>query len=328
MSKKTIKWGILGAGWISSKFVRDLAYAEGAEVTAVAARSLEKAAAFAKEYGIPRAYGSYEELANAPDVDAIYIGTIHPAHHENLLTCLKAGKAVLCEKPFTMTAAEAREAVQVAEENGAFLMEAMWSRFLPPLRQVSEWLAEGRIGEVRLLKADFGFNTDWNPEGRLLDPKQGGGALMDAGIYPISLASFVFGRKPNTIQSTVHMGETGVDEHFSLLFDYGDGKTALLSAAVRLYMGEDAWILGTKGRIYLPRFLFADRATLLVEGEEPVEFVDERKAEGYCFEAEEVMNSLREGKKQSDIMPLAETVAIMETLDSIRKEWKLVFPFE
>ncbi|WP_058302339.1 Gfo/Idh/MocA family protein [Gorillibacterium timonense] len=328
MGNTTVKWGILGAGWISGKFVRDLAYAEGAEVAAVAARSLSKAEEFAAEHSIPRAYGSYEELAQDPEVDIVYIGTIHPAHKENLLLCLKAGKSVLCEKPFTMTAAEAEVAARAAEENGAFLMEAMWTRFLPPIRKVREWLRDEKIGEVRLLKADFGFDAGWNPEGRLLNPDQGGGALMDAGIYPISFASYVFGQQPKRIESTVRIGETGVDEHFSLLFDYEGGKSAALNGAVRLAIGEDAWIVGTKGRIYIPKFLYATSATLFVDGEDPVEFHDERSAEGYCFEAEEAMACLRAGKRQSSVMPLAETVAIMETLDAIRGQWKLTYPFE
>ncbi|WP_438434213.1 Gfo/Idh/MocA family protein [Gorillibacterium sp. sgz500922] len=328
MDGKIIKWGILGAGWISGKFARDLAFAEGAELAAVAARSLDKAQAFAEEHGIPRAYGSYAELAMDPEIDIVYIGTIHPAHKADLLLCLNAGKAVLCEKPFTMTAAEAEEAARAAEEHGVFLMEAMWTRFLPPIRKVREWLDEGRIGEVRLVKADFGFDAGWNPEGRLLNPQLGGGTLLDAGIYPISFASFVFGEQPKRIASNVRIGETGVDEQFSLLFDYGDGKTAQLNAAVRLPIGNEAWIVGTKGRIHLSGFLNARTAELYADGEDPAVFTDDREADGYAFEAEAAMACLRAGKRQHEAMPLAETVDIMRTLDRIRADWKLTYPFE
>lgn len=328
MGNVSVKWGILGAGWISGKFVRDLAHAEGAEVAAVAARSLAKAEAFAEEHFIPRAYGSYEELARDPEVDIVYIGTIHPAHKENMLLCLRAGKSVLCEKPFTMTAEEAEEAARAAEENGVFLMEAMWTRFLKPIRKVREWLLEERIGEVRLLKADFGFDAGWNPGGRLLNPDLGGGALMDAGIYPISFASYVFGRQPKRIESAVRLGETGVDEQFSLLFEYDDGQAASLHGSVRLPLGNEAWIIGTKGRIHLPGFLNARTATLFVEGEDPVLVTDERSAEGYSFEADEAMACLRADRRESAVMPVAETIAIMRTLDAIRSDWKLTYPFE
>lgn len=328
MAVQTMKWGIIGAGWISGKFVRDLAYAEGAEVAAVAARSLESAQEFADKFGIAKAYGSYEELAGDPEIDIVYIGTIHPAHKDNMLLCLQAGKSVLCEKPFTMTAAEAEEAARCAEENGVFLMEAMWTRFLAPIRQVRAWLAEDRIGEVRLVKADFGFNVGWSPDGRLLDPHKGGGALLDAGIYPISFASMIYGEQPARIESQVRIGKTGVDEQFSLLFEYNGGKTALLNAAVQLSLVNDAYVYGTKGYIHIPNFLMATTAKLHVHGEETVEHTDHREAEGYALEAEEAMNALREGKKQSDIMPVSETVAIMRTLDSIREQWNLRYPFE
>lgn len=328
MAQKTIKWGIIGAGWISGKFVSDLVHAQGAEVVAVAARTLASAEKFAAKHNIAKAYGSYEELASDAEIDIVYIGTIHPVHKDHMLLCLRAGKSVLCEKPFTMTAAEAEEVARCAEEHGVFLMEAMWTRFLAPMRQVRAWLAEGRIGEVRLVKADFGFDAGWNPDGRLLDPDKGGGALLDAGIYPISFASMIFGEQPKEIKSHVHIGETGVDEQFSLLFEYEGGGTAQLNAAVRLSMANDAYVFGTKGYIHIPHFLMAKTAKLHIHRQETVEHTDHRTAEGYAFEAEEAMNSLRNGKKQSEVMPVAETVAIMDTLDRIRGQWNLRYPFE
>lgn len=326
MTIQTIKWGILGPGWISSKFTKDLAFAAGAEVVAVGGRNLEKAEKFAKDYHIPRAYGSVEELAADPDVDIIYIGTLHPIHKENALTLLRAGKAVLCEKPFTMNAAEAEEMIQYAKENRVFLMEAMWTRYLPPIRQVRDWLAEGKIGEVRMLKADFGFNMGWAPESRLLDPALGGGALLDAGIYPVSFASMIFGSQPTNIMSSASLGKTGVDEQFSLLFEYEGGRTAALNGAVQLDMVSDAYIYGTKGHIHIPNFLFGKSAFLHVKNEEPVVYQCDRQAEGYAYEAEEAMNCLREGKLESEIMSLEETLAIMTTLDTIRKQWGLSYP--
>jgi dihydrodiol dehydrogenase / D-xylose 1-dehydrogenase (NADP) len=323
MSLKPIKWGIFGPGWISSKFVKDLAFAEGAELVAVGGRSLDKAEKFAEQYHIPRAYGSVEQLAQDAEVEIVYIGTLHPAHKDNALALLRAGKSVLCEKPFTMNEAEAAELIQVAREHNVFLMEAMWTRYLPPIRRVMEWLAEGRIGEVRMLKAEFGFNMGWHPESRLLDPAKGGGALLDAGIYPISFASLIFGAQPERIMSSVKIGQTGVDEQFSLLFEYEGGRSAVLNSAVQLDMVNDAYIYGTKGHIHIPAFLFGKSATLNVKGEEPEQFEDNREFDGYAFEAEEAMNCLRAGKLESSIMPLAETQAIMATLDEIRKQWGL-----
>jgi dihydrodiol dehydrogenase / D-xylose 1-dehydrogenase (NADP) len=326
MSTKPVKWGILGCGGISSKFANDLKLAEGAELTAVAARSLDKAQAFAEKHGFERAYGSYEEFFNDADVEIVYVGTIHPLHKEQVLACLEAGKAVLCEKPFTMNAAEAEEIVRAGRDKGLFVMEAMWTRFLPPIVQVREWLQQGLIGEVQLLKADFGFDAGWNPGGRLLNKEIGGGALLDAGIYPVSFASFVFGEQPSAIHSSAVIGETGVDEKFSALFEYEGGRTAVLNGAVRLQLTNEACLYGTKGYIHIPSFLFGKSASLHVRGEEPVHFQDDRTYSGYKHEAEAAMEALRSGRTESEVMPLDETVSIMGTMDRMRKQWGLTYP--
>lgn len=326
MSAQSVKWGILGCGGISSKFASDLKFAEGAELTAVAARSLDKAEAFAEKHGFARAYGTYEELLGDSDVEIIYVGTIHPLHREQVIACLEAGKAVLCEKPFTINAAEAEAIANASRDKGIFVMEAMWSRFLPPIVKVREWLKQGLIGDVQLVKADFGFDAGWNPDGRLLNKEMGGGALLDAGIYPVSFASMVFGEQPETIASVARLGETGVDETFSALFDYGGGRTAVLNGAVRLQLTNEAYIYGTKGYIRVPNFLFAKEASLHVRGEEPVHVADDRDFLGYKYEAEAAMAALREGRADNDVMPLGETVAIMDTMDRMRRQWGLTYP--
>ncbi|MGG6310881.1 Gfo/Idh/MocA family protein [Paenibacillus macerans] len=329
MGEKTnIKWGILASGGIAEQFAADLAYASNGEAYAIGSRSLDKAKAFADKFHVPQAYGSYEELVTDPDVDVVYVATPHPYHKENVMTALRAGKAVLCEKPFTVNGAELEEMVAYAREHKLFLMEAMWTRFLPPIRKVREWLAEGRIGEVRLVKADFGFRIGWDPAGRLLNPELGGGALLDAGIYPISFASMVLGPHPLSIQSTAHIGETGVDEHFSVLLTYENGVTASLNAAVRLAIGNDAYIHGTKGKIYIPGFLNAKSATLYIDGEAAETFTDDRAAKGYAFEAEAVGHALRAGLTESADIPLDESLAVMRLLDQIRGQWGLRYPFE
>lgn len=328
MTARKVKWGIMGPGGIARQFASDLLVTEGAELVAVGSRTLENAEKFAKEFGAARAYGSYEEFVNDPEVEIVYIGTLHPAHKENMLACIRAGKAVLCEKPFTINAKEAEEVARLAREHQVFVMEAMWTRFLPPIVKVREWLAEGRIGEVRMMSADFGFDVGWQPEGRLLNKALGGGTLLDAGIYPVSFASMIMGGQPKRVMSSAHIGETGVDEQFSALFEYEGGRTASVGGAVRLNTSNEAILYGTNGKIRIPNFLFGKSATLLVNGEEPVTFEDERSTKGYTYEAQEAMRCLLEGRTESTVMPLEETVAIMRTLDEMRAQWELSYPFE
>lgn len=330
MENRKIRWGIIGPGSISATFAKDLAAVEDAELVAVASRSSqERAKQFAEEFNVKRAYGTYEELVQDPEVDIVYIGTLHPQHYDSVKICLEAGKAVLCEKPFTINARQAEELINLAREKNIFLMEAMWTRYTPTMVKVREWIAEGLIGDVQLLQASFGFDTGNKPDGRLLNRELGGGALLDVGIYPVSLASMIFGQQPSKISSSVYIGETGVDERNSILFEYENGNKAVLNSAVRLNLVNDAYIYGTKGYIHVPNFWFAPSATLHVHGEEePVNFVCDRKTRGYDYEAREAMACLRAGKKESSIMPLDETLAILKTLDTLRSQWGLSYPSE
>ncbi|MDF9842496.1 MULTISPECIES: Gfo/Idh/MocA family oxidoreductase [unclassified Paenibacillus] len=324
-----IKWGILSTGWIAHKFATDLAHASNGVAYAVGSRSQESADEFARNHGIPVAYATYEELVSDPEVDAIYIGTPHPFHKENALLALRAGKAVLCEKPFTVNSAELEEVVAYAREHKLFLMEAMWSRYIPAIVKVREWIAAGRIGDVRLVKADLGFRSDWNPQGRLLNPELGGGALLDVGIYPVSFASMILGPHPESVSSTVHIGETGVDEHFSLLLSYADGKSASLNGGIRLTLTEEAHVFGTEGYIVVKDTLVNPRAAeLYIGGELAESFEQERASDGYCFEAEEVGRCLQAGLTESPVMTLDESVAIMKLLDQVRAQWGLKYPGE
>ena len=328
MGDKIIKWGILGTGGIASAFARDLAFAKNTEKLAVGSRTKESAAKFAEEHGVSRAYGSYEELVQDPDVDAIYVATPHPFHKENVLACLRAGKAVLCEKPFTINSGELEEIIQFARDQKLFLMEAMWTRFLPPIVKVREWIDSGEIGEVLLVKADFGFRASWNPEWRLLNPDLGGGALLDVGIYPVTFASMIFGTKPEKILSSAHIGETGVDEQFSILMSYPSGKTATLNGAFRIGLTNEAYIHGTEGYIRIPSFHSAKSATLYKDGQEVETFNDDRKSAGYAYEIEEVGKCLSQGLLESPIVPLDESLEIMILMDEIRGQWGLKYPFE
>lgn len=328
MDERIIKWGILGTGGIASAFARDLAFAKNTEKFAVGSRTKESAAKFAEEHGVSRAYGSYEELVQDPDVDAIYVATPHPFHKDNVLACLRAGKAVLCEKPFTINSGELEEIIQFARDQKLFLMEAMWTRFLPPIVKVKEWIDSGEIGEVLLVKADFGFRAPWDPEWRLLNPALGGGALLDVGIYPVTFASMIFGTKPEKILSTAHIGETGVDEQFSILMSYPSGKTATLNGAFRIGLTNEAYIHGTEGYIRIPSFHSAKSAFLYKDGEEVETFNDDRKSAGYAFEIEEVGRCLSQGLLESPVVPLDESLEIMKLMDEIRGQWGLKYPFE
>jgi dihydrodiol dehydrogenase / D-xylose 1-dehydrogenase (NADP) len=325
---KKIRWGILGTGRIARAFVQALKTLPDAELLAVGSREQATADKFAKEFDIPRAYPSYDQLASDPDIEVIYISTPHNLHAENTLTCMKSGKAVLCEKPLTVNAKEASEVIQFAREKKLFLMEAMWSRCLPTYRKVREWILEGKIGEVRMLSADFGFNPGWKPEDRTLNPDLAGGALLDVGIYPVSLAFWVFGKRPERISSMAHIGSTGVDEQNAMIFGYDKGRIAVLSSACQTNTQKEAFIAGTEGYIKLFSPFWRSQKALVFKDEKEEIYDIPYDGNGFPHEAVEVMNCLRAGKLESKIMPLDESLVIMETMDSLRKEWGLKYPFE
>ena len=325
--QKKIKWGIMGPGRIAHKFAQSLKCSEAAEMTAVGSRSIERAEKFAKEYGVSRSYGSYADLAADTDVDIIYVATPHPAHFECTMLCLKAGKAVLCEKPFTLNASETKVLIKTARASKLFLMEAMWMRYLPAIVKVRELLTQGAIGETRMVKTDFGNRIPWEPSGRLLNPELGGGALLDVGIYPVSFASMVLGASPTKLTGVAYLGETGVDEQFSAVLGYEAGKIATLSGAVRTSLINEARIIGTDGYIRVPDFWRASTLELYQNGKME-KFELPFRATGYIHEAEEAMYCLREGLTESSVMPLDESLKIMKILDTLRKQWGLKYPQE
>lgn len=323
-----IRWGILSTGNIAHSFSRGFPGVLDGVLHAVGSRTQAAADAFGDEFNIPRRYGSYEALAQDPEVDAIYIGTPHPFHMENSLLCLDAGKAVLCEKPFTINAPEAAAVIRRAREKRVFIMEAMWTRFTPVMGRVRELIAQGVIGEPRMMTADFGYRKPFDVSHRSFNPDLGGGGLLDVGIYPISLAFMVLGR-PQTIVSAVHMASTGVDEQAAIIFKYSHGELALLSCATRVRGSLDASICGTEGQIKIGTpWWKPQHFTLSFEGkDDQVEHLPFR-ANGYEYEADEVNRCLREGRLESDILPLDESLAIMETLDAIRAQWGMSYPME
>lgn len=326
--EKIIRWGILGPGNIANAFARGLGVLPDAKLIAVGSRSIKRAKEFADKYNIPHRHGSYDDLANDPDVDVVYVATPHPFHKEHSILCLNAGKAVLCEKPLAINAGDVKEIIECARKTKKFLMEAIWTRFLPVIVKVRKWLSAGAIGEVRMLTADFGFRADWDVKGRLLNPELAGGGLLDVGVYTIAMAYMVFDRPPSKVTSIAHIGETGVDEQAAMLLGYDKGQLAILSCAVRTNIPQDAKILGTDGHILIPDFWHTTSAVLHVQGKKPEQIEIPFEGTGYNYEAAEVMRCLRAGKPESDIMPLDESLAIMKTTDQIRAQWGLKYPVE
>lgn len=323
-----INWGILGAGTIASKFTQGLSILDDAKLTAVGSRSYERAKEFADQFGIPKAYGNYNDLVADPDVDVIYIASPVSEHYKHILLCLEHGKAVLCEKSFTVNAAQARHVVQIARQKKLFLMEAMWTRFLPSTSKVCEWLQSGIIGEVRMVTASLGFHMDWIPEGLIFNLRLAGGSLLSVGVYSVSFASMVFNTPPAKIESIAHFGKTQVDEQFTALFGYEGGKMASLFSSICTPTKPDGYIYGTKGYIHLPKFFAPRSAELFVEGREVERYAKEFLGNGYNYEAAEVNRCMREGKVESRIMPLDETLAVMKTMDDIRSLWSFKYSFE
>lgn len=319
-----IQWGILGCGQIASVFVEALCELQDAELLAVGSRSLDKAKGFAERFGAERAYGSYGELAGDDDIDVVYIATPHPFHMENTLLFIETGRAVLCEKPLAVNAKQAREMIKAARAKGVFLMEAMWTRFIPAIVKLRQLVSDGVIGDVRVVQADFGYRFDFDPNHRVFDLALGGGALLDVGIYPVSLASMIFGRQPEAIAGLADIGKTGVDEQSAFVLRYSEGELAVLYCASRTETLGEAFIMGTEGIIKVEYPFWRSKCLTIRRNGKDFEVVEMPfECNKFCFEAEHVQECLREGKKQSDIMTLDESVAIMETMDKIRGQWKL-----
>jgi len=323
-----LRWGILGTGRIAHKFAGAVGLVEGAELVAVGSRKQETADRFAEEFGIPHRHGSYDALAGDADVQAVYVATPHPFHMPSSVLCLQAGKAVLCEKPFTINARQAEKTIRAARANKLFCMEAMWSRFLPAQVKLRQLLAAGAIGEPRMVISYFGFRAEMNPRGRLFDPALGGGGLLDVGIYQLAFASMVFGRA-QTITGQAHLGRTGVDEQAAVVLGYGEGRLAVIGSSVQADMPQEARILGTDGTIHLPLPFTGGAKITLARGAKDVEEIELPVTDnGFSYEIEEVCRCIAAGKTESDVMPLAETLSLMKTMDEIRAQWGLKYPME
>ena len=317
---KLIRWGILGTGKIAKAFALALREVPDVQLAAVASRSADSAAAFAREYGAVRSHGSYQALADDPGVDVIYIATPHAMHHENAMMCLNAGKALLIEKAFTLNRRQAQEIASLARQRKLFVMEAMWTRFQPAMLEAKRMIDMGEIGNVRNLQADFGFPAEAGPEHRLFNPALGGGALLDLGIYPLSMAAFFLG----PVRAAAGQGElapTGVDIQASFTLRHDSGALSACTCSLNARTPTTLTICGDKGFLRLHgRFHHTEHFTIgLNDGSERT-FHYPRIGNGYAHEAMEVSHCLREGLLESEEMPLDESVALMGILDELRAQ--------
>lgn len=321
-----IRFGIIGAGRIARTFATAL-QGRDIPIQAIASRSLDKAVAFQNEFSVNKAYGNYEDLYRDPDVDVVYVATPHGLHEEQMLSILDHEKAILCEKAFTLNENQARRVFRKAEEKGVFVMEAMWTRFLPVMKKLVKFVNDGMIGKIESVEANFCFDSKADLSDRLFAPELGGGALLDVGIYPITFAHLFLGM-PDSIESDVTFGPTGVDIDETLIFHYPEAQ-ARLRASISQDETRDGVIRGTKGHIRVENFWMADRAFIYnKDGELIREIALPHAVNGMEYEADEVVFCLEKHELQSSIMPHVLTTDILSLMDSIRKQWNFKYPGE
>jgi predicted dehydrogenase len=320
MSTRKIRWGVIGAGRIARQFASDFSHVSNAELVAVAARDGSRAREFARRWSIPAAHSGYESLYAAEDVDAIYIATPHTLHFDQATAALRAGKAVLCEKPITVSADECRQLIDESSHQQRYLAEAMWTLFLPAIRQAKDWVAEGRIGTLTQISADFGYPMPYSPDGREYDPALGGGVLLDMGIYPITIALQFFPDDPQSMHSAAHFAVNGADDHVSMLWNFGSAS-ATLSTSFRSKLPNVASIIGTEGYIRIPDFWRARECSLFRQDERIDQYYDGRKGSGFEFEIQSVSEDIAEGRLSSALVPLQTSLRTQTMMDRIRSEF-------
>lgn len=325
---QTFRWGIMATGRISRQFAQDMKnHVPDAVLTAVGSRSTDTANAFADEFEIANRHTDYKSLAEDPDVDVVYVGTPNNLHYQNVKDCLNAGKAVLCEKPFMLNGKQAQELVDLAQKKNVFLMEAMWTRFLPMHKALYEFVQHGGLGEIRMVQANFGFRTNFDPTSRLFDPVLGGGALLDVGVYVLAFAVRYLGM-PTHISGYADVGATGVDEQSGYVLGYPSGAMAVLTSAVRTQGYNEASLLGTKGRARVQeRFHEGTTYITEVDGSTTSHHVPLEET-GLHYQAIEVHRCLREGLVESPGMPHDDTLAIARVMDTLRAQWGVKYPGE
>jgi predicted dehydrogenase len=316
-----IRWGILGCGNIAAKFASDLQYVNNAELVAVGSRKQNVADEFAKRFSASHSHGSYEDLVTDNDVDVIYIASPHGLHHQHALLCIENKKAVVCEKAFAINRRQAKEMIGAAKSQNIFLMEALWTKFLPNYMMVQKMIQNGKLGDIRSMLVNFGFvpRSPFSP--RIYDPKLGGGTLLDIGIYNVFIVLSVLG-KPDAIEASMTPASTGVDEQCAATFKYNNGAVAQIFSTFSSNLATDAHINGNKGRIHLTHRFYSPAAEIefysdYVDSKQIIPF-EKEEGFGYQYEARHVCECLQKGLTESPVMMHADTLMLMEILDKIR----------
>lgn len=337
---RKVRWGLLGAGSILDRIMKGTAQFDDMEFVAIASRTIESAKRMAERYNIPEVMESYEALVARDDIDVVYISAIHPAHKDLAIMAMNAGKAVLVEKPAAVNAADFAEMVECAKKNNVFLMEAFWMRFFPTFKLIKDVIKSGEIGDVRVIQAAFSFSQgeNENPKGRLLDPNQAGGALLDVGIYTLHFANLLLDKFPVELTGLAAINsdenQFGVDETAGMVARFDKGELAMLTCGVRGSMPETGYIYGSKGHIMIPHFYKPSEVQVVVGeksrtiGEPVPQRVEGVEDEGYQFEFAYVNECVRNGVKEPDVLPWSVTEEILKEADGLRAKWGLKYPFE
>ncbi len=321
MSKK-YRWGIIGAAKIAEKFTEGLKELPNAVCYAIAARSEERAEAFRQKYGFEKAYGSYEAMLADPQVDIVYIATTNNLHFEHTMMSLEAGKAVLCEKPFASNISQVEQMIQKAKEKNIFLMEALWSRFLPTVQSFKQQMQGGSIGKPLLLEVDFGIQPPYDPQSRMFNPELGGGSIPDIGIYPLFTALYLFG-KPTSVQVASVSAPTGTDMTTSILLKHAGGKISVLTSSFAMRLETEAKLFGETGSLRLCRMFHIPTKLMIRKGDnEEQEIPVSLVGNGYNYEAQEVMECLDRGETESQGMPLSFSLDLIRLLDEVCEKAK------
>lgn len=318
-----VRWGIAGTGRISQQFAQDFAFVPNGEIVAVSSRSQQSADTFAQEYGISRAHAGYQNLLSDPEVDVVYIASPHTQHYQDTVDAIQAGKHVLCEKPFTINPDEGRRLFDIAGQSSLFVMEAMWTFFLPAIQKAKAWLEQGRIGKLRQIKADFGYpQLPFDPDRREYNVDFAGGCLLEMGIYPVSLAWLFMQQDPVGIQTSVHKAPNGVEDDVVMLFDYADeteGATATLATSFRSKLQNWAYIIGEEGYIAIPDFWRANECSLYHLDTRIDHFDDGRQSLGLNYETIAVAEDILAGRQQNDTMPWSNTIRFQEHMQRVKQ---------
>jgi predicted dehydrogenase len=329
MKGSKIRWGILGCGRIARKFAADLRLVDDAELTAIASRNKETLELFAKDFPCKHHHNSYEALAVNDEVDVIYVATPHSHHYEHTMLCLNHDKAVLCEKAFAINSRQAKEMIKTAKEKKVFLMEALWTKFLPHYKKLQELLQQKTLGDIKSVLVNFGFKTSDKSPQRLFDPLLGGGTLLDIGIYNVFMTLSILG-KPDVIEATMTPAPTGVDEQIAVLFKYNNGAMAQLFSSFDTNLPTQAEINGTEGCITLTTRFYEPSTTIQLSKKIPYEreviVVEKEAGFGYHYEARHVNECLKKGLIESPVMTHADTLLLMEILDRIRNKARIEYP--